>query len=391
MVAAEVPTQSGPGTTAGSEGSFRIMVLLDAIRGLAALYVMVGHLRQFLWIGYATYARSDPSAVGRLLALASGALNFGHKAVIVFFVVSGFCIHYKQAARSDDEGSRRPFQVVEYARRRARRLYPPLLVALLLTVVFDQVGARVNPQVYPPAIMAARYSLLAVMGNLLMQADLWVPHFGSNLPLWSLAYEAWFYVLYPALLFLILRQGIQRVFAAVAIVSFVALFLTMLRPLWPLDVAAYWVIWVLGALLAEYHFRRANFVRRLPLLAVFSLVLVFWAITRTLVVADVAFGIAFAAALSLVIGRQGRIVHRVGTVAERIAPLGKMSYSLYLTHFPLVVLVSAWWLSTHRFLPRGAELAVGGGVAALCLASVVYLLAERPTTSRRPIEEHAAP
>src|SRR2546430_5302423 len=121
------------------------LAVLDTLRGLAALYVMLGHARWLLWAGYHEYVASDGWVLGRILAVSSGVFRFGHQAVLLFFLISGFCIHYRQAriipAARDSRESPPPalLNIQSYAWRRFRRLYPPLLVALALTALFDYI------------------------------------------------------------------------------------------------------------------------------------------------------------------------------------------------------------------------------------------------------------
>jgi peptidoglycan/LPS O-acetylase OafA/YrhL len=70
--------------------------VLDVLRGFAALYVMIGHAVWLLWVGYHPYLATGGH---RALAYASELTRFGHQAVLLFFLLSGFCIHYRQARK----------------------------------------------------------------------------------------------------------------------------------------------------------------------------------------------------------------------------------------------------------------------------------------------------
>ena len=56
-------------------------------------------------------------------------------------------------------------------------------------------------------------SFIAFLGNLVFLQDLYVPTFGSNWPLWSLANEFWYYLWFPALFMIVKRrrQGLMAV------------------------------------------------------------------------------------------------------------------------------------------------------------------------------------
>jgi peptidoglycan/LPS O-acetylase OafA/YrhL len=123
---------------------------LDAVRGLAALYVVAYHSRLWLWSG----VKSDAGGgiIFHILDVVWQGLSFGRFAVLVFFLISGFCIHYRQAkslSRQPQGGGKGlPLDLAEYAKRRLRRLYPPLAVALAFTAVVDYAGRILNPAFY---------------------------------------------------------------------------------------------------------------------------------------------------------------------------------------------------------------------------------------------------
>lgn len=108
-------------------------VHLDALRGLAALAVFWGHLRALLFVEF--------NAVDRKSAGVKAAYfldGFGHLAVMVFFVLSGYLIS-ASVIRAHAQGR---WSWSWYGLNRATRLYVVLIPALLLTVVWDQAGMR---------------------------------------------------------------------------------------------------------------------------------------------------------------------------------------------------------------------------------------------------------
>jgi peptidoglycan/LPS O-acetylase OafA/YrhL len=356
--------------------------VLDALRGLAATYVMVGHARQYLWGG-----TRGLTGVGLLMGRASGLLNFGHKSVILFFVISGFCIHFRQAP---SPGAASVFSLVAFARRRARRLLPPLALALALTLVFDRVASSISPA--RADVGDVGHEAVVILGNLAMQADFLVPHFGSNVPLWSLAYEFWFYAAYPALLLAVARAGMQRAFYIVATVSALGLVCQLLSPSWPASAVSYWVIWVAGALLAEDHFDRARVPRPAIMLAGLAAVGGVWWLSKATVAADLAVAVVYVLALTYLLdGNRGTRVALARSGLLRLAPLGAISYSLYLVHVPLLAVMRAAWLNSHLHLPSSPWLALAGVAASLLLGVTAYASVERHFVSRGGVRDMAAP
>jgi len=145
---------------------------LEALRGLAAGYVVLHHLLPQSWYVYGIN-------VGILF-------RFGQEAVILFFLLSGFVIHYS-FTRGRDKSFR------GYLLKRALRIYVPLIAVLVTSYLVASAHAGTLVDAHPEVLV----------GNLLMLQDwVWskpnvvVRTYLGNTPLWSLAYEWWFYMLY---------------------------------------------------------------------------------------------------------------------------------------------------------------------------------------------------
>ena len=113
---------------------------LDGLRGLAALEVMVGHARWLLWEGYSTGYLKHPdtySIFGKVLVYFFSAFRYGHQAVMFFFVLSGFVIHLRYAQKIQTDGLDAKFDFWRFIKRRAKRLYPPLILAMVITLLCD--------------------------------------------------------------------------------------------------------------------------------------------------------------------------------------------------------------------------------------------------------------
>ena len=67
------------------------------LRGLLAAYVLAGHARWLLWTGQGKWAAKSHSVWQNVLATSSGLPRYGHEAVMVFLVLSGFFIHLRAA------------------------------------------------------------------------------------------------------------------------------------------------------------------------------------------------------------------------------------------------------------------------------------------------------
>src|ERR1700730_8875836 len=122
MLEKQQPTHAAP----LPKTSTPTFIHLDMARGLAALAVLFGHLRSFVFPSYhelKTHSFVDP--------IVWAATSFGHEAVMFFFVLSGFFITRSLVV---DTQVRR-FSWTAYIIKRLTRLWIVLIPALLLTVV----------------------------------------------------------------------------------------------------------------------------------------------------------------------------------------------------------------------------------------------------------------
>jgi peptidoglycan/LPS O-acetylase OafA/YrhL len=371
------------------------LIFLDGLRGLAALYVMIGHARWLLWEGFTDGYKAHPERYGlaaKMLTYGAGVFRWGHEAVLFFFVLSGFVIHLRYARNLVEHGETR-FAFGSYLGRRARRLYPPLILALLLTWCLDLVGRRLHlPAVEGTTLyplinqnIGHNHTVWTALRNL---AFIMTPVFGSDGPLWSLNYEAYFYLLYPLLLPLAGRSSLAATFAVIALsaLGFV--------PGWPASlfwlrgVCQLMIVWWFGALLAERFCGRRNTSYR----ALGSLVLAF-GLLRFLhgsgALSDIAAGIGFSGVISLCLARQEQ--SRSLAALEKLRALGAMSYTLYVIHFPILVFMSGCLLNANGgLLPEGPFWATVGIAISLVAAWFAHLAVERPFTSRGSVSERSA-
>jgi peptidoglycan/LPS O-acetylase OafA/YrhL len=197
------------------EGQRRYAVL-DALRLVLALWVTIGHFETFPLFAGVNEARP----VGRFLVHAWQSIVFGTPAVIVFFVISGFCIHLPYRGDRKMEVGR------DYLRRYTRILIP---VAAAVGV-YRFVGQRF--------VFWGEHSIL------------W------QSPLWSLLCEEIYYAVYPLLRRVRRVVTWQRIVIA-AFAASVAVAATHVHALsWhdfgPLGAATILLpVWLLGCLLAE--------------------------------------------------------------------------------------------------------------------------------------------
>lgn len=186
---------------------------LDVLRVAATIIVVLSH-----W-AYPRFTRGDYIFIREL--------NLGSDAVILFFVISGLVIAY--AAGRDKT-------LPTYAFNRATRLFSVLLPALILTILFDQMGQRIGPEAYENPF----YNPLPLWEMLLRGLSFsneWGAfdrvRLGTNGPLWSLSYEAAYYILFGAAIFL---KGPPRIIILVALAVLFGPRVLLLMPAWLMGV-----------------------------------------------------------------------------------------------------------------------------------------------------------
>ncbi len=371
---------------------------LNGLRGLAALYVMIGHARWLLWEGFAAGFMLHPTdypPLSKIMAYVMLAFDYGHQAVIFFFVLSGFVIHLRYAQSLKQTPKEATFDTLNFFFRRFRRIYPLFMFALILTFGVDLLGMSRGYLIYSQQTayslvnlnVSSDHSLLAGLGNGLLcpTAATW----GTNGPLWSLRIEWWFYVIYP-LLWLAIRRSIRM-----ASVLVIGLFLlTFINGLWPVEsvrvVFAAFPAWFLGVLLADIYAGRLDYrFWKIGLLCclfpVLPLLLApFKIVTLPDSLTDFLWAFAFAGLIAACLSWQ----KRGGTlpILAKLKPLGDMSYSLYVLHFPPLVLISGWLMarSNHGLLPEDFTWVFIGCLACLALAYTIYNVFEKPVLHWQP-------
>jgi peptidoglycan/LPS O-acetylase OafA/YrhL len=359
---------------------------LDGVRALAALYVVVFHATGFV----------DKSALSPLARATTRLLAFGHDAVAVFIVLSGYCLMLP-AVRGG--GGRLSRGIGGYFVRRAWRILPPYYAALAgsLAVLALCPSLRAhtgtawdesNPAFRPGPLL----SHLFVVHNFVPAWKMRI-----NGPLWSIATEWQIYFFFPFVLLPLWRRA-----GAVPTlgVAFLLGYLPIVVAPGAIDSAVPWYLgaFALGMVAAGIGFADRPLERALRRRVPWQLLAVgLWAFCAAsgLVLAKIWFRhtpttdaiVATSTAALLVVCT----AHRSGAATGGAAPwvlrvldsrplvgLGRFSYSLYLIHLPVLALC----FLAVREIPLSPEarlvtMLVVGPPASVAVAYGFFLAIER--------------
>jgi peptidoglycan/LPS O-acetylase OafA/YrhL len=318
---------------------------LDAARALSAIYVVAHHVAN---------ARGWVQGPGLLL-------RFGQEAVLVFFLLSGFVIFANERVRALRPGG--------YLLRRLRRIYPALVVAMIVSTLVAIDNRTLTTDFHWRELIGTLLSLQDV--SLLKPGVIVDPYLG-NAPLWSLSYEMAFYLAFPLVLRLwrsrpALADHAIGLACCLAYASYVAF-----PNHWSL-VGAYFLVWWCGAMAADAYFRGGTDVRSMATPFAWLLVLTAVAAGATWLVGYRGLGLypflpfrhffVAAALLAILFGAIGRrLASLCARWARPAAYAASISYGLYVLHYPLLVV---WRLASS---PAGMALALTLLVLAAMLA-----------------------
>lgn len=339
---------------------------LNMVRGIAAFAVLFGHWRSIFFVDWPLVHHQN-----LLLAFFYWSSKFGHEAVVVFFVLSGYLIG-RTVLRAVWSGK---WSVKHYAFHRLIRLEIVLFPALCLCWFWDTTGIRLfSPSptyLGTSGSMVIAYNIQNLIklhiffGNLAFLQSLRVPIFGSDNPLWSLANEFWYYALFPCLVIALTPRFSwpRRVIYALCMIT-ISIFIGK----WMLGG---YCIWLLGVLLIFLPKPRSLKNRYHSLFFAASLVFITVQLDLTKapgrpegrINTDYVLAVLVAFLLYALLHDPRPVSKFYQGFAAKVAGF---SYTLYLTHLPLLVFFSAW--INHRHQPSAEGFVIPVGILCLTVA-----------------------
>jgi peptidoglycan/LPS O-acetylase OafA/YrhL len=341
---------------------------LTGIRALAALLVLGLHTDQ-----------NVPAAVTVVLPF----LDRGYLGVDFFFVLSGFIITHVYFA-SLAQPTRNAIQIFLW--HRFIRLYPvhvtvlAALVALIYLARVNHVPLN-NPQEWRGADIPWQLTLLHAWGVTAKP--------GWNAPSWSISAEWFAYLLFPLLApaLMLVRERVTALLIAIAALAGTAAIFSIAD--WSLNtwVGAPPLARVLGEFLCGAVLCRAVALSRgLPhprgdLLGTAAFLL--FLIGASAGLPD--FGLVALLALTI-LGAATAQTYLAQMLGSRpFVWLGEISYSIYMIHFPVLLVIRRFWerVGIAQWTPSGKALAFAVTVAVvIALAAMLFYVVERPARTR---------
>lgn len=323
---------------------------LHVIRGFAAFMVVLAHAKWPFWIGGTAFmANRSFSALpvtekaGLLQALAS---SNGTSMVIVFYVLSGFVVSYSY--------QKNRWTYKQFLVNRALRIYIPYLASAIVAGFFLWIAFKLASPVfenpikdYHARVAVAKNEGLTVINflkTLVFAKTERINYFGFNYVYWSLLYESIFYLLFPFIL---------RWYKIILLASAIIYPLHFVYN--PMPEINYWWFYFTEFLLyftaavalfsylkgKEISYLKSQFLFRKNILLsilVLSFVIVLSGVSERL--KDFSFSAAaiFGLASIVLIWLYSL---KTNFITKALLYLGTISYSLYLVHVPILLLLYA--------------------------------------------------
>ncbi|HEU0205362.1 MAG TPA: acyltransferase [Pseudolysinimonas sp.] len=335
---------------------------LDGLRGVAALAVVLHHLYLVATPVLIQQGGSGPGSADWWLSDTPLKLaTAGAEAVLVFFILSGLVVALPVIRQKD-------FVWSAFLGGRLIRLYLPVWASLALGTVLLFVVPRDRAVATPGSWLATANATSTTVDSLLHQSALTQGSYDVNNVLWSLRWELAFSVLLPV--FVAVAMLVRRRWWAAAIV---AVALSAVGAQTNTAALQYLPVFFLGTLLAVQLDVMREWMRRRMLrprarlwsagLVIGSLlVLIAGWLVRTVAPAgtlanDLTTDAEAIGAVGLVIAAVGAPFLRRGLESRGCQWLGRISFSLYLVHVPIIATVGfllgdrMWWLVAAIGIP----------------------------------------
>ncbi len=305
----------------------------------------------------------------------------GFIGVDVFFVISGFLI--SGIILKELEQGR--FTILNFYRKRVRRIFPALIVVLTSTItagrwlLFSDEYESLGKHTVAGTAFTSNVALWLEAGYFDVASEL-----KPLLHLWSLGVEEQFYFVWPAVAVLAWRSGTKLRYVTLTVMVF-SFALNVARVeghrsgTFFLPPTRFWELMV-GSALAQWNAARPTAQMRVPAFAIstasiFGLLLIggaCGALKQSTAFPGWPALLPVVGAAAVIAAGQGAWANRAVLSNKFMVAIGKISYPLYLWHWPILAV-----LRIVEDKPT-VEQRVGGVALAFLLSGLTYFLVETP-------------
>lgn len=318
----------------------------------------------------------------------------GFVGVDIFFVISGFLI--STIIFSSLNGS--SFSFSEFYSKRAKRIFPSLIVVMISCLIFGFYAllpdefSQLGKHILSGSAFVSNFSLWNESGYFDTSAET-----KPLLHLWSLGIEEQFYILWPIAIWMIWgkKKHIFKILILIALASFslniyfvtrdsAAAFYSPITRFWELlsgSMLSWYILYVRRGELAE----RQSIIRNI--LSILGGVLIaygFYHITSDDYFPGFVALIPVCGAVLIILSGEHSVVNRVILSNRALVFIGKISFPLYLWHWPI--------FSFLRIINGGSpsiEIRIIAIFASLVLSIATYFFVEKPIRYGRKINASA--
>jgi peptidoglycan/LPS O-acetylase OafA/YrhL len=353
------------------------LAAIDIMRGISALGVVWFHSRSELWIGFKAINadRATYSVLDQILSYFSLPASQMGGMVMLFFVLSGFCIHLPTARKKVA-----PIWST-YAVRRFLRIYPPYFAVIVICLLLANTILNSNP---------GEFEEWNTYGLSMLMIQNWAgsgAQITLNPSLWTIPVEIALYACYPISLFIRRRFGISVSIAYTLFLATISIALFAFGHYQSLaGFLSYVVIWNSGAWLAEAYQDD-----RIPRIANWHCIGLILVLTVSVLLAGflnvnayyIAYGWGLIAFLLIIwcLGTGSGIFSRAHWLTKAMVFVGTISYSLYLIHYPLFKLMAYFWIQLFGSKPASFLVPSLATIAAIPISWIFYIYFEMPSHS----------
>ena len=314
---------------------------LNASRWIAALFVVIGHVFSISLVNYYNSDRSSLLLKGNLFFWWLWS-SLGHG----LFRNKRFpCWRSYNFTIPEND-----FEPVSYCVARISRIYTVFIPALIIGLIIDKIGISLlndsgiyfHPDnFYYNSLgndISRHLSIGVLVANVMQLQTILTSSLGSNAPLWSLANEWWYYVIFGLFMIGYRSQKIRMwgITSSAIIIILIGL---------PLPISLWFALWVIGAGVAVLD----RYWRGLPFWAGVTVMLICLVAGRWTNNRQIRTGIAahFAVDLAAALGYSIALVsaknqHNPRKFKSFHRSFAGFSYTTYLVHFPAMVFIAAF-------------------------------------------------